>query len=1067
MARFPLDVSSARARRAPVGRLACLFALGAVAVLGCDDSKRAGEGGDASVDLLPFDGEVSTSPPPAPCPVQQQACFEQCIDVENDPENCGQCGQACPGNDACTNGACVVRCRDVDLAAPAAFPEPCNHISPGSLIAVDLDQDGADDFVRVCADNLVVALTRDGGRRFERSVVPYSTNGPHGQVSVGDLDGDGDLDLTWPDEVLRNDGAGRVSLVEPPHSYERIAIAADLDGDGIDDRVIAGNRLALSRALGGMQFEAPVEIDDAYPQLITAADLDGDGRDEVVAVTNDEIYLVDRADDGSGFVRTATLPLPGAPRSLVTLDVDDDGHLDVVLGTLEDTFRFVGDGNGGLADPVSLGFPGRPMIATDIDSDGTEELLLFGGVTELRRSRGDGTFGDPQVFDAGEQYAPAALARLGQSGRRDLVAPVGGDSRHWVAVFPQTDGGFEWTDARALAANLPGEQSVRVADVDGDGLDDLIVLAAAGELHVMLGRSGSGPLLRALPPARPDGTGRYFAVADLDGDGALDLVRGDIDGLWLLTGRGDGTFAPSVALEALGRPEAVVRHGGQPYLVTSGSDRLAVHAWQNGEPVTTPAATLEGYRVLDVADVDGDGNDDLLFDHNGTRIALGTGGGRFGEPRSVYDGVAAGVIGDATGDGHADLVLDGGVVVPGDGRGGFGEAEALRGAFARPFAARQGRVYGAGLDAIGVFADGELEVWPLQGSWGAAAGDFDGDGQLDVVAPSRAVRWRRGAAAGRLEGEPRALPNVQEAVVVRQGGDAPHFLAVVQRLPGDSGHLLRVDADGAVSTLAAVSGARGLGVVDFEGDGGQELLVSFAGIGGENGAWIVGSDGSSTHVGPHSGQGRLLALQLDDSGWVDLVTPAGMLLLSHGPRGPWQGVDFSLAGKFPLLAADFDGDGREDLVVRDYLSGGLIEVLPGLPGQIGLGEPRALGVGGYPVAADFDGDGIADLALVDGQRVELLYGPTLATRASLELEVESFLASAVDLDGDGLSELLVDEGGTTRRVVLRDGTLHTTDQVALGGYVMGQLVHASRAQSLVVQAPSGKGLWLHERSCQP
>src|SRR5262249_37743625 len=97
--------------------------------------------------------------------------------------------------------------------------------------------------------------------------------------------------------------------------------------------------------------------------------------------------------------------------------------------------------------------------------------------------------------------------------------------------------------ANPVALSTQGAaQVIRMADFTGKGIDDLAVLTA-GVLSISLGDGHGGflPPTRYAVPSESDG----LTVADLLGNGKLDLLIGDADGDVLdLMGNGDGTFQP-------------------------------------------------------------------------------------------------------------------------------------------------------------------------------------------------------------------------------------------------------------------------------------------------------------------------------------------------------------------------------------------------------------------------------------------------------------------------------------------------------------------------------------------
>jgi hypothetical protein len=62
-----------------------------------------------------------------PCPSGEQICGQLCIDPEVDHENCGSCGHACEGNQACENGVCVTSCEPGQIACDDGCFDPSSN----------------------------------------------------------------------------------------------------------------------------------------------------------------------------------------------------------------------------------------------------------------------------------------------------------------------------------------------------------------------------------------------------------------------------------------------------------------------------------------------------------------------------------------------------------------------------------------------------------------------------------------------------------------------------------------------------------------------------------------------------------------------------------------------------------------------------------------------------------------------------------------------------------------------------------------------------------------------------
>ena len=226
-------------------------------------------------------------------------------------------------------------------------------------------------------------------------------------------------------------------------------------------------------------------------------------------------------------------------------------------------------------------------------------------------------------------------------------------------------------------------EALAVGDVDGDGQLDVAVAcgATAGtgfEVAVHLQATSQPGAFRA-PTLLSTGASQPSAIrlADLDGDGRLDLVVGAGTGTRLLlffqqpSPAATGTFASPVALEMGAAPVAVaagdLTGAGQLDLVVTTADGRAVVLLHD----TTPGSYLPGvsypaglYPVaVEIADFDGDGSPDLLMaDGNGSLLVMTQqgGGGAF-DPvvaHDVFDWATRALsVADLDGDGRLDVVV--------------------------------------------------------------------------------------------------------------------------------------------------------------------------------------------------------------------------------------------------------------------------------------------------------------------------------------------------------------------------------------------------------------------------
>lgn len=222
------------------------------------------------------------------------------------------------------------------------------------------------------------------------------------------------------------------------------------------------------------------------------------------------------------------------------------------------------------------------------------------------------------------------------------VAPDFSADGHTDIPWETPEGKFQaWcmTDENAPAAQRrielvgavdAGWKVTHLADVDGDGIADLLLRHADGSIRLRYPRGDCarfdpGPLLLGA------GTGwRVLHTADLNDDGKADLVFEHDDGriaAWIMNG---STVAQGATLLAAGSGWSVSHiadfdgDGKSDFLWRHPDGRAAIWLMD----ALTPKATAQilnagsGWRVAHTADLDGDGKADLVWEHEDGRVAV-------------------------------------------------------------------------------------------------------------------------------------------------------------------------------------------------------------------------------------------------------------------------------------------------------------------------------------------------------------------------------------------------------------------------------------------------------------
>jgi len=306
-------------------------------------------------------------------------------------------------------------------------------------------------------------------------------------------------------------------------------------------------------------------------------------------------------------------------------------------------------------------------------------------------SGGAGAFSVAAADVNGDGVPDLVVANLCESSSNCAVGPGG------VAVLMGNgDGTFQTPVAYSSGGRLA--VSVAVADVNGDGKLDLLVAnncasgnscPTDGAVGVLLG-IGDGTFQTAAAYGSGGAIATSVAVADVNGDGKLDLVVGNACGsincpspskVGVLLGNGDGTFQAAVSYDPGGSGAASVKMAdvngdGKPdLLVANPNSRSLGVLLGNGDGTFQAAVSYDPGGLANsvaVADVNGDGKLDLVVANvcasnsncppsNGVAgVLLGNGDGTF-QVAVGYDsgGIFANsiAVADVNGDGKPDLLL--------------------------------------------------------------------------------------------------------------------------------------------------------------------------------------------------------------------------------------------------------------------------------------------------------------------------------------------------------------------------------------------------------------------------
>jgi hypothetical protein len=627
---------------------------------------------------------------------------------------------------------------DGTLRPDSTLSVPSNFVFPASefffIAFADINSDGHVDIVFYTTGTLFTTFGNGSGQ-FEKVVPSQLTFADVSWVkgaTVADINGDGHPDIVFIDDPMVMMGVGDGTFIEANNNLlvGTDCHLADFDKDGHLDLFCARLNDSDPRASGSLMeihhgnpngtFTIAPVYSKSYSNAdfispFAARDLNGDGYPDILALSADGLVIFFgrprmqfSAPVHYAFYNPEGFDEDQGDPSLIA-DYNLDGSPDLAMPGVNGIYITYGKPDGTFDAPPVIRSDQTTInnVVADFNVDGVPDIFTAGTAgLQLRLGKGNGTFAPPvtvQAVRSSPNYYSGAPAGL-------LEGDFNGDKHKDVIAFGQsaTDGSFlgqlflgrgdgTFQDPLPVTNSIFFQtQQMPVADIDGDGRDDLINVTmdladGTSNVNVLLSK-GDGtlePITTALP-------GTDFgdpSPADFNGDGKMDLVVAGQKTMQVLLGHGDGTFdttSPALPVPSINNQQ----YGCCGAVITGDFDHdgnadFAFQRYTPGSPVgptaliiyygkgdgtfsqAVTAATLDrNYVHLIAADLNGDSLFDFVLsttegsDYRGTAISIvhSLPGRKFsGETNLIAgQGFPSMVVADFNRDGLPDLLFTNG-----------------------------------------------------------------------------------------------------------------------------------------------------------------------------------------------------------------------------------------------------------------------------------------------------------------------------------------------------------------------------------------------------------------------
>lgn len=289
------------------------------------------------------------------------------------------------------------------------------------------------------------------------------------------------------------------------------------------------------------------------PTQVISRDINGDGRPDLIILNSSDpsIGIMLSAGGGLYLPMTKVNPICNTPNALEIADVNEDSRLDLTVtcgNSLTTSMQvFTGLGDGSFNSAVNILIDPNEYIPTglaivDVDLDGHLDLVSTAAGSAMifvRRGNVNGTFTAPVSYSVGGSPSVVKSLKVNNDSFVDLVVLNSGDNNATVLL----NNGFGVFTPLQVYDTGAGPINMVTADFNSDGYDDIAVVNNIDSSITVLMNTTSNDFYESVNLASGVGTNAMVAL-DFDKDNKIDLAvtNGSDNTVSIFKGAGTGQF---------------------------------------------------------------------------------------------------------------------------------------------------------------------------------------------------------------------------------------------------------------------------------------------------------------------------------------------------------------------------------------------------------------------------------------------------------------------------------------------------------------------------------------------